>query len=172
MDERFPVGEFHFTGELTNEVIEEWITEIESLPVNLWDAVSKLNDEQLNTPYRQGGWTIRQVVHHVADSHMNAFIRFKLALTENKPVIKTYEEALWAEHIDYTLPVEISLTLLDSLHKRLVSLLRDLTPEDLQRTFIHPDSGDIPVAKNVGLYAWHGRHHLAHITNLTTRKGW
>ncbi|QOR68710.1 putative metal-dependent hydrolase [Cytobacillus suaedae] len=172
MDERYPVGNFQFSGELTSEVIEEWITEIERLPVLLRDAVSKLNITQLKTPYREGGWTILQVVHHLADSHMNAFIRFKLALTENKPVIKTYEEALWAEHIDYTLPIEIPLNLLDSLHKRLVSFLRDLNLEDLQRTFIHPDSGEISVAKNIGLYAWHGRHHLAHITTVTTRNGW
>ncbi|MBE4908570.1 putative metal-dependent hydrolase [Bacillus luteolus] len=172
MNERYPIGKFQFRDELTSEVIKEWITEIERLPVYLRDAVSKLNEEQLDTPYREGGWTIRQVVHHVADSHMNAFIRIKLALTEFKPVIKTYEEARWAEHTDYILPIENSLTLLESLHKRFVTLLRDLNPSDLQKTFIHPDSGEISIAKNIGIYAWHGRHHLAHITNLTNRKGW
>jgi hypothetical protein len=172
MDEKYPVGKFQYTDELASEVIEQWITEIESLPRLLRESVSNLNDEQLDTPYRNGGWTIRQVVHHVGDSHMNAFIRFKLALTEDKPVIKTYEEAHWAMHIDYTLPIDISLTLLDSLHTRLVSLLRNLQPEDLHKTFIHPDAGEIAVGKNIGLYAWHGRHHLAHITTLTTKKRW
>jgi uncharacterized damage-inducible protein DinB len=172
VDERYPIGTFQFDDDVKEIVIRGWIEEIEQLPAILRSAVENLNDEQLDTPYRSGGWTIRQVVHHIADSHMNAYIRFKLALTENNPVIKPYEEGKWAELSDSKLPVDISLTLLSTLHKRWVTLLRSLSHDDLNRTFIHPDSGEVSVGKNIGMYAWHGKHHLAHITSLCERKGW
>lgn len=166
MDPRYPIGKFQFDGEITNQVSKSWINEIEELPGLLRDAVKDLNHEQLDTPYRSGGWTVRQVIHHLADSHMNAYVRFKLALTEENPVIKTYDEGLWAELLDYELPISISLTLLETLHIRLVKLLRSLNPEQLEKTFLHPELGQVSVGKNIGLYAWHGRHHLAHITSL------
>ncbi|MEH7110601.1 MULTISPECIES: YfiT family bacillithiol transferase [Bacillaceae] len=172
MDERYPIGKFQFDGEITGVITKDWISEIESLPALLREAVSSLDDNQLDTPYRNGGWTVRQVVHHVADSHMNAYVRFKLALTEENPVIKPYNEGKWAELPDYSLPIEISLTLLETLHKRWVKLLHSLNPEDMKKTFVHPESGEITVGKNIGIYAWHGRHHLAHITSLISRKGW
>jgi DinB superfamily len=172
MNERYPIGTFHHEGEITSHVIKGWINDIEKLPLQLADAVVDLNDEQLDTPYRFGGWSVRQVVHHLADSHMNAFIRFKLAVTEDTPVIKTYEEGRWAKLADSKLPIDSSLTLLHALHKRWVELLNNLTPPDLKRTFIHPESGEISIEKNIGVYAWHGKHHLAHITSLTKRKSW
>ncbi|MFB6467866.1 YfiT family bacillithiol transferase [Cytobacillus sp. Hz8] len=172
MDERYPIGKFHFEGNITSDVVKGWIQEISDLPEQLRKAVHSLDHEQLNTPYRTGGWTVRQVVHHLADSHMNAYIRFRLALTEDRPTIKPYEEGKWAELSDYELPIEISITLLEALHTRLVVLLHSLTPFDLEKTFIHPDSGETTVGKNIGIYAWHGRHHLAHITNLCSRMGW
>jgi hypothetical protein len=172
VEERYPIGTFQYEGELTNSVTKGWITEIEALPGLLRDAVRDLDDEQLDTPYRLGGWTIRQVVHHLADSHMNAYVRFKLALTEENPVIKPYEESKWAELADYKLPIDISLSLLEVLHIRLTELLRSLSPADLERTFMHPDSGEVTVGINIGIYAWHGRHHLAQITSLSNRKGW
>lgn len=133
MDERYPIGKFEFNGELTNNVIKTWIKEIEELPGLLRAAVKNMNIEQLNTPYRSGGWTVRQVVHHLADSHMNAYIRFKLALTEENPVIKPYDEGKWAELPDIKLPINVSLDLLDSLHKRLVKLLNNVSPSDLKK---------------------------------------
>lgn len=163
MDERYPIGKFQHEGELTQELIAGWIQDIADLPGEVRKAVAELHDDQLETPYRSGGWTARQVVHHMADSHLNAFVRFKLALTEDKPVIKPYDEASWAELADYTMPVEISLQLLEALHARWVVLLRSISAAELQRTFIHPDSGVITVAKNIGVYAWHGRHHVAHL---------
>jgi hypothetical protein len=172
MDERYPIGRFEFDGEITSNVVDGWIKEMEELPRLLRDAVKHLSDEQLDTPYRAGGWTIRQVVHHLADSHMNAYIRFKLALTEESPVIKPYDEGQWAELSDSKLSVGISLSLLEALHTRLVDLLRSLTPEEMQRTFTHPESGNVSVGRNIGIYAWHGRHHLAHITNLDRRMNW
>ena len=172
MDERYPIGHFELEGEMTPSVIESWIYEIEALPRSLREAVQDLNDEQLDTAYRVGGWTVRQVVHHIADSHMNAYIRFRLALTEHQPAIKPYEEAKWAELPDYTLPVDISLSLLGTLHRRLSTLLHSLSPSDMKKTFIHPDSGEVSVGENIGIYAWHGRHHLAHITTLRDRKDW
>jgi uncharacterized damage-inducible protein DinB len=172
MNIRYPIGTFEFDGELTVSVVEEWIREIEVLPSLLRDAVKDLDDEQLNTPYRKGGWTVRQVVHHLADSHMNAFVRCKLALTEENPVIKPYEEGKWAELPDYQLPIDLSLSLLDALHIRWVGVLRNLTSADLEKTFIHPDSGQVSVGRNIGIYAWHGRHHLAHITSLRGQQGW
>ncbi|MEN8698454.1 YfiT family bacillithiol transferase [Bacillus infantis] len=172
MDLKYPIGNFQFEGEITNSVTKNWINEIENLPGLLRDAVKDLDDEQLDTPYRSGGWTVRQVIHHLADSHMNAYVRFKLALTEKKPVIKPYDETKWAELPDYKLPIDISLSLLEALHKRWTDLLRSLSPADMEKTFIHPDSGEVTVGKNIGNYAWHGRHHLAHITSLRNRKGW
>ena len=172
MNERYPIGPFVRPEHLTEEVVNSWINEIKEWPARLRQAAGTLTDEQLDTPYREGGWTIRQVVHHTADSHMNAFIRFKLALTETAPVIKPYDEAAWANLPDSGLPVEESLVLLDALHKRWVVLLSNLSTADLEKTFIHPDSGIVTVGENIGMYAWHGRHHLAHITSLCERKGW
>ncbi|PAE31325.1 YfiT family bacillithiol transferase [Bacillus sp. 7884-1] len=149
-----------------------WINEIEVLPRLLRDAVKDLDNEQLDTAYRSGGWTVRQVIHHLADSHRNAYVRFILALTEENPVIKLYDETKWAELSDSKLPIDTSLLLLETLHKRWTNLLRSLTPADMEKTFIHPDSGKVSVGKNIGIYAWHGRHHLAQITSLCNRKGW
>ncbi|WP_445487270.1 YfiT family bacillithiol transferase [Niallia sp. 03133] len=168
MDERFPIGKFAYKENMT----ESWIQELEVLPSLLNETVKKLNDMQLDTPYRDGGWTIRQVVHHIADSHLNAYTRFKLALTEENPVIKPYEEAAWAELADYQLPVDVSLKMIKLLHNRLVVLLRSLNEEQLNKTFIHPDSGEVKVKENIGIYAWHGKHHLAHITNLCNKNSW
>lgn len=172
MDMKYPIGTFQFDGEITNRVTNDWIKEIEDLPRLLRAAVKELNNEQLDTAYRSGGWTVRQVIHHLADSHMNAYVRFRLALTEVNPVIKTYDETKWAELSDYELPIDISLSLLEALHVRWTNLLRSLTPADMEKTFIHPDSGEVSVGKNIGIYAWHGRHHLAHITSLCSRNGW
>ena len=172
MEANYPIGHFQCDGQITASIIDKWIKDIEELPVLLQNAVKDLNDDQLDTPYRLGGWTVRQVVHHVADSHLNAYGRFKLALTEEKPIIKPYDQERWAELPDSALPVTISLSLLDALHKRWVTLLRTLTPSDFEKTFIHPESGEVSVGKNIGIYAWHGRHHLAHITSLRSRKGW
>ena len=132
-----------------------------------------MNEAQLDTPYRDGGWTVRQVVHHVPDSHMNAYMRFRLALTEHEPVIKPYDEAAWAELVDgKTAPPEISLALLDALHDRWVRLLRSMTDADFQKQFRHPELGVVPLEKNLALYAWHGKHHVAHITRLRERMQW
>lgn len=150
------------------------IDSIERAPSQIGAAIDGLSGEQLDTPYRPGGWTVRQVVHHVPDSHMNAFIRFKLALTEENPTIKPYDEAAWAQLADAReTPIETSMTLLTSLHERWVGLLRSLTPTDFRRTLNHPD-WDAPLSLDtmLALYAWHGRHHTAHITNLRQRMGW
>ncbi|WP_274310535.1 YfiT family bacillithiol transferase [Solibacillus daqui] len=172
MNEKYPIGNFQFKGDITSSVINNWINEIETLPLSLREAVKDLNDAQLNTAYRDGGWTVRQVVHHIADSHMNAYVRFKLALTEDNPVIKPYDEAKWADLSDYNLPIEPSLVLLESLHKRWSNLLRSLTQADLKKTFVHPDSGEVSIGENIGIYAWHGKHHVAHIMSLCERKNW
>ncbi|ADU30333.1 YfiT family bacillithiol transferase [Evansella cellulosilytica] len=172
MDMKYPIGMFQFDGEITNCVTRDWIIEIEELPSLLRNAVKDFDDEQLDTPYRPEGWTVRQVIHHLADSHLNAYVRFKLALTEEEPIIKPYDEAKWAELSDYKIPIDISLSLLEALHKRWTMHLQDLSASDLKKTFIHPDSGVVSVGENIGIYAWHGRHHLAHITSLRKRKGW
>jgi hypothetical protein len=136
-------------------------------------AVAELNDDQLNTPYRDGGWTVRQVIHHVPESHMNAYIRFKLALTESEPTIKPYDEAAWAETADVRgTPIEVSLVLLDNLHKRWVVLLKSMSEADFLKQFRHPELGVVPLEKNLALYAWHSKHHVAHITTLRERKQW
>ncbi len=172
MDVRYPIGSFQYDGEMDMEVVNKWVKEIEELPRMLQDAVKDLDDEQLDTPYRLDGWTIRQVIHHLADSHMNAYIRLKLALTEESPVVKTYDETKWAELADYQFPVKGSLLLLEGLHKRWAELLRTLSQSEMEKTFTHPELGEVLIYKNIGMYAWHGKHHLAHITSLLERKGW
>ncbi|WNS43213.1 YfiT family bacillithiol transferase [Paenibacillus sp. MMS20-IR301] len=172
MDLKYPIGTFQFDEEITGSVTSNWISEIGALPGLLRSAVQDLNQEQLETAYRPGGWTVRQVIHHVADSHMNAFIRFKLALTEERPTIKPYNETEWAELSDYTLPIETSLVLLEALHTRWTKLLHNLTPADMDKTFVHPESGEVSIGRNIGIYAWHGKHHLAHIISLRRRRGW
>lgn len=172
-DLRYPIGQFEHQGEVAEEDLDRWLGEIEALPRAVRDAVAGLSDEQLDTPYRPGGWTLRQVVHHIPDSHLNSYIRFKWALTEDEPAIKVYEEARWAELDDYrTVPIEISLDFLDLLHRKWVMLLRSLTPEQWSRRFAHPEWGKIDLATTAGVYAWHGRHHLAHITTTAKRLGW
>jgi uncharacterized damage-inducible protein DinB len=146
---------------------------IAGLPARMRRAVAGLTDQQLNTPYREGGWTVRQVVHHVPDSHLNAYIRFKLAVTEQNPTIKPYDETAWAQLKDSELtPIEVSLALLESLHARWTVLLRSLSESDFQRKFVHPESGPHDLDWLLGLYAWHGNHHVAHITGLRERMEW
>ena len=172
-DPRYPVDKFHYEGPPTDAQKQAFLSEIAQAPANLRTAVKGLSDAQLNTPYRDGGWTVRQVVHHVPDSHLNSYIRFKLALTEDEPTIKSYAEDRWAELADTKeTPVEVSLTLLDSLHDRWVRLLRSLTPEHWKRTYRHPELGPMTLEKTLALYAWHGRHHVAHVTELRKRMNW
>jgi len=172
-DLRYPVGKFHFPKSVTAEELSAFVDQIAAAPARLRAAVSDLDDAQLDTPYRPGGWTVRQLAHHVPDSHMNSYVRFRLALTEDQPVIKPYEEKLWAELSDArTLPIEPSLTLLESLHARWVPLLRSLSPADWKRTFRHPELGEVSLENNAALYAWHGRHHVAHVTSLRERMHW
>ena len=172
-DPRYPVGRFNFSGPLTEIQRTQCISEIEDTPSALRDATRGLSAEQLDTPYRDGGWTVRQVVHHVPDSHLNAYIRFKLALTEDEPTIKPYAEDRWAQLGDVKdTPIEVSLSLLDNLHDRWVRLLRSLVAEDWRRSFRHPELGVVSLERNLALYSWHGRHHIAHITSLREKKGW
>ncbi len=169
-DLRFPIGKFHYDGSMTNDQKQAFLNEVAQTPANLRAAVKGLSEAQLDTPYRPEGWTVRQVVHHLPDSHMNSYVRFKLALTEDEPTIKPYAEDRWAELADSkTTPIEVSLTMLDSLHDRWVRLLRSLTPEEWKRTFRHPDLGAMTLEKALALYAWHGRHHVAHVTELRKR---
>ena len=170
---KYPIGQFEHTGNISREDVQNWINEIAALPEQLRSTVEGLTEEQLDTPYRPEGWTVRQVVHHIADSHLNSVIRFKLTLTEDTPTIKTYFEDRWADLADYRLlSLESSLSFIASLHDRWVILLRSLDRNDLSKEFIHPDSGRVDLARNIGIYAWHGRHHVAHITNLIERMGW
>jgi uncharacterized damage-inducible protein DinB len=172
-DLRYPIGKFKFDGPTTPEQREELLNQIEQAPSRLRAAVKGLSDQQLDTPYRPEGWTVRQVLHHVPDSHLNAYIRYKLALTEDEPTIKPYAEDRWAQLADtQATPVEVSLAMVDSLHDRWVRLLRSLQPEDWKRSFRHPELGLVSLEKNLALYAWHGRHHVAHITALRERNGW
>jgi hypothetical protein len=172
-DLRYPVGKFQFPESVSARELATFIDQIEDAPAKLRAAVSGLSESQLDTPYRPGGWTVRQLAHHVPDSHMNSYVRFRLALTEDEPVIKPYEEGRWAELADArTLPVSPSLALLDSLHARWVPLLRSLSDDDWKRTFRHPDLGLVSLENNAALYAWHGRHHVAHVTALRERMHW
>ncbi len=173
MDLRYPVGKFEFEETLSEDKRRILIDEIAATPENLRAAVAGLNDDRLNTQYRPEGWTVRQVVHHVPESHLNSYTRFKLAITEDEPVIKTYFEDRWAKLDDArTAPVSLSLDLLEALHRRWVWFLRSLNASDFQRTFRHPELGVVSLDQNVALYAWHGRHHVAHITSLRKRMGW
>lgn len=166
---RYPVG--HFDAANSGSRAEQLAT-LRELPQKLRDAVAGLSDAQLDTPYREGGWTIRQVVHHVADSHANSYIRVKLALTEDNPTIKPYDEGAWAKLPDSRLPVDSSLAMIDAEHKRLLALYEPMSDAELQKTFRHPERGEVTLANNLALYAWHSRHHLAHITRLRERMGW
>lgn len=172
-DLRYPIGKFSYDGKLTEDRKLILCEQIAEAPAQLRAAVKGLTDSQLETPYRPDGWTVRQVVHHVPESHMNSYIRFKLALTEDNPTIKPYMEDRWAQLPDVkNTPIEVSLTLLDSLHDRWVRLLRSLTAEEWKRTFRHPDLGPMTLEKSLALYAWHGRHHVAHVTELRKRMSW
>ena len=172
-DLRYPIGEFAYEGPTTPEQRQELLHNIEQAPGRLREAVKGLSERQLDTPYRPQGWTVRQVAHHVPDSHLNAYIRFKLALTEEEPTIKPYAEDRWARLADtQATPVEVSLALLDSLHDRWVRLMRSFEPDDWKRTFRHPERGVVSLEMNLAIYAWHGRHHVAHITSLRERNGW
>ena len=172
-DPRFPVGRYRPPAEISAEQRAEWIEQIAHTPARLREAVAGLSDAQLDTPYRDGGWTVRQVAHHIADSHINAVTRFKLGLTENDPTIKPYDEAAWAVLGDVAAtPVEVSLELLDHLHVRWVNLLRSIGHEQWSRTIQHPDHGTMRLDFLLGRYAWHGRHHVAHVTTLRERMGW
>jgi hypothetical protein len=172
-DLSYPIGRFAFSGDSTAEQRSVFIDRIEATPARLREAVKGLTAEQLDTPYRPGGWTVRQVVHHVPDSHINSYCRFRLALTEDTPSVKGYDQELWAQLYDAReAPVEVSLALLAALHHRWVLMLRSLRPEDFARTFLHSELGPVTLDRNVALYAWHGDHHVAHITSLRARMGW
>jgi DinB superfamily len=172
-DPRYPIGRFVPDTQPSPELRNRHIGQIEGLPARMRQAVNGLNSDQLNTPYREGGWTVRQLVHHVPDSHMNAYIRCKLTLTEDVPTIKPYDEAAWAKLADTSLtPVEVSLALLDCIHTRWVALLRSLDEPSFQRQFKHPELGVMKLNDLVALYDWHGNHHLAHVTSLRERMRW
>ena len=161
---RYPIGTFEHTEPVGTDRLSAWIGEIEALPAQMREAVAGLTDRQLDTPYRPGGWTVRQVIHHVPDSHVNAYVRFKWALTEDEPAIKAYDEVAWAELGDVrSVPVSASLDLLSALHARWVGLMRTMTDEDWSRRLLHPENGAMVLREMAGMYAWHGRHHLAHV---------
>jgi uncharacterized damage-inducible protein DinB len=172
MDPRYPIGKFE-NKPYSAVQKEAWLNDIRFLPQSIERAIENLDEQQLNTPYREGGWTVKQLIHHVADSHMNAYIRFKLGLTEDNPTIKPYEEQLWANLKDSESPVNLSITLLYALHTRWYNLLTSLTEQEWERTIFHPASQKrISLWNLLGTYAWHSLHHTAHITELKKNKGW
>ena len=171
-DLRYPVGRFKAAGPYSALQRREHIATLRDLPARLGAAVEGLDDAQLETPYREEGWTVRQVVHHVADSHMNSYVRCKLALTEYEPTIKPYDEGAWAALADNRMSVDVSLALTEALHRRWVALLESLPDKDFQKKFNHPERGAQDLATTLALYAWHSRHHTAHITGLRARMGW
>jgi hypothetical protein len=172
-DARYPIGKFERRAQLTGEERRSLIEQMSAAPVHMRNAVDGLTPAQLDTTYREGGWTLRQVVHHVPDSHLNAYCRLKLALTEDTPIIRPYDEARWAELADsHDTPIATSLAMLESLHDRMVCLLRSMKAADFQRQLKHPESGTMSVDNLLALYAWHGRHHVAHITSTRERLGW
>ncbi|MBT8184152.1 MAG: bacillithiol transferase BstA [Eudoraea sp.] len=171
---RYPIGHFQIPEKITDAQIERWIEQLESLPARLETLVKNLSEEQLDTPYRPGGWTVRQVVHHVSDSHHNSYTRFKWALTEETPMIKAYDEKGWADLFDSrTAPIDMSLAHLSVVHTKLVYLLKGLSSDQLKRSFLHPEGNTkSSLAENIGRYVWHGNHHYSHIQNLLVTKGW
>jgi hypothetical protein len=172
-DPRFPIGKAELIEHLSDSRRSQLIETIAATPAKLRAAVKGLTPEQLDTPYREGGWTVRQVVHHLPESHMNAFIRTKLALTEDNPTIKPYNENAFAQLGDVpNTPIEVSLCLLENLHARWDILLRSMKAADFARTFKHPERGNLTLDQNLCIYGWHGPHHVAHITELRRRKGW
>lgn len=172
-DLRYPIGKFNPKPAISDEERRSFIEAIAATPQHLREAINGLNQQQLDTPYRPDGWTVRQVIHHLPDSHLNSYIRFKIVLTEDHPTIRTYDQQRWAELPEAkTGPIEMSLTLLESLHHRWVLFLRNLQPSDFARTFNHPENGTMTLDRLLQLYAWHGRHHVAHITSLRSRMGW
>ncbi|KUO96363.1 YfiT family bacillithiol transferase [Ferroacidibacillus organovorans] len=169
----YPIGKFIPLDKISSDQRKEWIEQLADTPNQLRFAIKDLTSAQLDTPYRPDGWSIRQVIHHLPDSHMNAYVRFKLALTEDQPTIKTYEEDRWSQLADYQgTPIEVSLTLLASLHQRFVTLLSTMQDAEFSRSYKNPESGVVTLETALGLYAWHGRHHIAHITSLRNRMGW
>ena len=171
-DLRYPIGRFARPDSSEPAVRAEQISALRLLPGNLQTAVSGLSHAQMDTPYREGGWTVRQLVHHIADSHANAYVRTKLALTEDWPTIKTYDEAAWARLTDSALPVDGSLAMIAALHERWVTLLESLTEDDFHKGYNHPELGRQELTAVLAVYAWHSRHHTAHITNLRKRMSW
>jgi hypothetical protein len=171
-DLRYPIGEFKMPAPITQATRSDAIDAIAALPAAMRAAVRGLSEPQLDTPYRPGGWTVRQVVHHVPDSHVNAYIRLKLALTENNPTIKPYDQNAFAELPDQRLPVDVSLSMMDALHTRWTTVLRSLAPDQFTRSLVHPEIGPITVDYLVHHYSWHSRHHVAHVTALREREGW
>jgi len=172
-DLRYPIGKFQWEDGLSDAQRSALIDQIAELPDKVRAAVAGFTEQQFGTPYREGGWTVRQVIHHLADSHLNAFVRFKLALTEDVPTVKTYEQQLWAELVDArTAPVEPSLAMLEGLHQRWGIMLRQMSAADFARQFQHPEHGLMKLEKLLAMYAWHGRHHVAHLTSLRERMRW
>lgn len=171
---KYPIGQVQIPVSITNQHIFDWISDIESFPNKLENLVQNLTEEQLNTPYRDGGWTVRQTIHHCGDSHVNSYVRFKWALTEEQPTIKAYYEDRWAEIFDTKdAPIELSLHFIKALHAKWVYLLKGLSEQKLNKEFIHPESGNaISLKQNIAIYAWHCKHHYAHIQNLLTRNNW
>jgi hypothetical protein len=173
LDLRYPIGPFTAVTPSTPEVRRAAIDDIAALPSRMRAAVAGLNDQQLDTRYRPDGWTVRQLVHHVADSHMNGFIRLKLALTEDAPTIKPYDETMWADLPDTRLPIEVSLAILENLHVRWDTVYRGLSPQQFQKTFYHPElQQNLTLDEHAQLYGWHSKHHVAHIVMLRQREGW
>lgn len=169
----YPIGRGNLEDDITPANIEKWIKNIEEVPRLLRESVDGLKDAQLDTPYREGGWTIRQLVHHLADSNINSYVRFKLAVTEDNPTIKPWEQSDWAVLEDaMKLPVDVSVKLLENLHIRWVAFLRSMSADDMKRTFLHPEGGIVSVEQNIWNYSWHSLHHIAQISSSLARKGW
>jgi len=174
MDEdlRFPIGKFDSNLKITKKLRNQFIETIAGFPDVLFEEIKNLRDDQLDTPYRPEGWTVRQLIHHIADSHMNSYIRFKLALTEDAPTIRPYFEDRWAEIEDSKMPIDVSMKIIRGVHARWATVLNAMSDADFRRKLVHPDSGEWTLEKMLGLYEWHSRHHLAHITELAKRENW